>query len=66
MLLAESVAEVGLQSMVFDNGTDALEAALHARLAIVLLDVDMPGSTATTSADDCARSRASRTCPSSW
>lgn len=43
VLLAESVAEVGLQSLSFDNGTDALDAALAADVALVLLDVDMPG-----------------------
>ena len=43
LLLAESVAELGLQSMVFDSGAPALEAALHANPMIVLLDVDMPG-----------------------
>ncbi|HEY8509823.1 MAG TPA: EAL domain-containing protein [Steroidobacteraceae bacterium] len=43
LLLAESVAQVGLQAMSFDNGTDALEAALSNPVAIVLLDVDMPG-----------------------
>ena len=43
MLLAESVAEVGLQSLVFDNGVPALDAALHGNPMIVLLDVEMPG-----------------------
>jgi diguanylate cyclase (GGDEF)-like protein len=43
VLLAESCAEVGLQSLSFDNGTDALDAALAAQVALVLLDVDMPG-----------------------
>jgi diguanylate cyclase (GGDEF)-like protein len=43
VLLAESVAEVGLQSMAFGNGTDALAAALANDVTIVLLDVDMPG-----------------------
>lgn len=43
LLLAESVAQVGLQAMSFDNGTDALEAALSNPVSIVLLDVDMPG-----------------------
>jgi diguanylate cyclase (GGDEF)-like protein len=43
VLLAESVAEVGLQSMAFGNGTDALAAALSHDATIVLLDVDMPG-----------------------
>jgi diguanylate cyclase (GGDEF)-like protein len=43
VLLTESVAEVGLQSLDFDNGTDACAAALANDVAIVLLDVDMPG-----------------------
>ena len=43
VLLAESVAEVGLESMAFGNGTDALAAALSRDVTIVLLDVDMPG-----------------------
>ncbi|MEJ1960889.1 MAG: diguanylate cyclase [Gammaproteobacteria bacterium] len=43
VLLAESVAEVGLQSMAFGNGTDALTAALANEVTLVLLDVDMPG-----------------------
>ena len=43
VLLAESVAEVGLESLVFGNGTDALAGALSRDVAIVLLDVDMPG-----------------------
>ena len=43
LLLAESVSEVGLQSLAFNNGSEALDAALSNDLAIVLLDVDMPG-----------------------
>jgi diguanylate cyclase (GGDEF)-like protein len=43
LLLAESVAEVGLRSMEFGNGTDALAAALSQEVTLVLLDVDMPG-----------------------
>lgn len=43
LLLSESVAEVGLKSLTYDNGTDALEAALAQGATIVLLDVDMPG-----------------------
>src|SRR3954447_17045776 len=43
VLLTESVAEVGLESMAFGNGTDALAAALSRDVTIVLLDVDMPG-----------------------
>jgi diguanylate cyclase (GGDEF)-like protein len=43
MLLGESVSAVGLESLAFDNGADALAAALESDVAIVLLDVDMPG-----------------------
>src|SRR5262249_51923376 len=43
LLLAESAAECGLDARGFDNGTAALEAALSQEVAIVLLDVDMPG-----------------------
>jgi two-component system alkaline phosphatase synthesis response regulator PhoP len=43
LLLAESVAEAGLQSLTFDNGLDALAAALDKAPTLVLLDVDMPG-----------------------
>lgn len=43
VLLGESVAAVGLESLSFDNGTHALDAALKNDVAIVLLDVDMPG-----------------------
>ncbi|HEY4366789.1 MAG TPA: EAL domain-containing protein [Steroidobacteraceae bacterium] len=43
LLLAESAAEVGLESLTFDNGTDALAAALAREVTVVLLDVDMPG-----------------------
>ena len=44
VLLAEASAEVGLRSLSFDNGTDALDAALSAPdVGLVLLDVDMPG-----------------------
>ncbi|HEV7445914.1 MAG TPA: EAL domain-containing protein [Steroidobacteraceae bacterium] len=43
LLLAESAAECGLEPLVYDNGTGALEAALSEDVAIVLLDVDMPG-----------------------
>ncbi|MET0984839.1 MAG: response regulator, partial [Steroidobacteraceae bacterium] len=42
VLLAESVNEVGLQSLEYDNGVDALNAALAHNVTIVLLDVDMP------------------------
>jgi diguanylate cyclase (GGDEF)-like protein len=43
LLLAESVAEVGLQPLVFADGLPALDAALNSNPMIVLLDVDMPG-----------------------
>ncbi len=43
LLLVESAAECGLQPLAFDNGTAALDAALSRDVAIVLLDVDMPG-----------------------
>ena len=43
LLLAESVEQVGLAPVAFDNGTQALEAALSDGAAIVLLDVEMPG-----------------------
>ena len=43
VLLAESVAAVGLDAHAFGNGTDALAAAQAQDVAIVLLDVDMPG-----------------------
>jgi diguanylate cyclase (GGDEF)-like protein len=43
VLLAESVAELGLHSMAFGNGVDALASALSNDVTIVLLDVDMPG-----------------------
>ena len=43
LLLAESAEQVGLAPLMFDNGTDALEAARLYGAAIVLLDVEMPG-----------------------
>jgi diguanylate cyclase (GGDEF)-like protein len=43
LLLVESAASVGLEPMAFDNGADALEAAVTHRVGLVLLDVDMPG-----------------------
>jgi diguanylate cyclase (GGDEF)-like protein len=43
LLLAESVAEVGLQALTYGNGRDALGAALERDVTLVLLDVDMPG-----------------------
>ncbi|HUA25155.1 MAG TPA: EAL domain-containing protein [Steroidobacteraceae bacterium] len=43
MLLADSVEQVGLAPLTYDNGKDALHAALQYGAAIVLLDVEMPG-----------------------
>lgn len=43
VLLAESVEQLGLEPLAFDNGTEALAAALSRNVAIALLDVDMPG-----------------------
>src|ERR1700738_741242 len=43
LLLAESAAATGLKVLAFDNGPAALEAALLQEVAVVLLDVDMPG-----------------------
>ena len=43
VLLAESALEAGLRPLVFDNGSAALEAALSREVAILFLDVDMPG-----------------------
>jgi diguanylate cyclase (GGDEF)-like protein len=43
LLLAESAIAAGLKPLVFDNGAAALDAALAQEIAIVLLDVDMPG-----------------------
>jgi diguanylate cyclase (GGDEF)-like protein len=43
LLLAESAAECGLEPRAYNNGTEALEYALSQDVAIVLLDVDMPG-----------------------
>jgi diguanylate cyclase (GGDEF)-like protein len=43
LLLAESAAGTGLEPLVFDNGLEALNAALSRDVAIILLDVDMPG-----------------------
>src|SRR6202012_926011 len=42
LLLASTAEECGLTPIVFDNGADALEAALANDTAIVLLDVEMP------------------------
>src|SRR5580693_7313356 len=43
ILLAETASESGLTPLAFDNGAAALKAALSHDVAIVLLDVDMPG-----------------------
>jgi diguanylate cyclase (GGDEF)-like protein len=43
VLLAATATAAGLEPLSFDNGTAALEAALAHEVAIVLLDVDMPG-----------------------
>ena len=43
MLLADSVEQVGLAPLAYDNGKEALDAALAYGAAIVLLDVEMPG-----------------------
>jgi diguanylate cyclase (GGDEF)-like protein len=43
LLLASTAAAAGLTPLAFGNGAEALEAALTNDLAIVLLDVDMPG-----------------------
>jgi diguanylate cyclase len=43
MLLADSVEQVGLAPLTYDNGKDALHAALQYGAAMVLLDVEMPG-----------------------
>ncbi len=43
LLLAETAAASGLMPLAFDNGLAALHAALSQPVAIVLLDVDMPG-----------------------
>jgi len=43
LLLSEAAQECGLEPMAFDNGLAALQACLSHEVAIVLLDVDMPG-----------------------
>jgi diguanylate cyclase len=43
LLMAESAAGSGLEPLTFDNGLAALDAALSRDVAIILLDVDMPG-----------------------
>src|SRR5579872_4971624 len=42
MLLADSVEQVGLAPLTYDNGKEALEGALSYGAAIVLLDFEMP------------------------
>jgi diguanylate cyclase (GGDEF)-like protein len=42
LLLAESAKSAGLTPLVFDNGLEALQAALSQEVSIILLDVDMP------------------------
>jgi diguanylate cyclase (GGDEF)-like protein len=43
LLLGEAALAAGFQPLVFNNGADALEAALANDVAIALLDVEMPG-----------------------
>ncbi len=43
LLLSEAAQECGLEPVAFDNGLAALQACLSREVAIVLLDVDMPG-----------------------
>jgi len=43
LLLTEAAQECGLEPIAFDNGLAALQACLSREVAIVLLDVDMPG-----------------------
>ena len=43
LLLAESAEAAGLTPLVYDNGADALAAALSQDVAMLLLDVEMPG-----------------------
>jgi diguanylate cyclase (GGDEF)-like protein len=43
LLLAETARASGLEPLAYDNGAAALDAALAQDVAIVLLDVDMPG-----------------------
>ncbi|HWS66197.1 MAG TPA: EAL domain-containing protein [Steroidobacteraceae bacterium] len=43
LLMSESMAGSGLEPLAFDNGLAALDAALSREVAIILLDVDMPG-----------------------
>jgi len=57
LLLAEAAIVAGFQPLVFDNGVDALEAALGHEVEIVLLDVEMPGMDGF---DVCRRIRAAK------
>src|SRR5882757_5138143 len=41
--MSESMIGTGLEPLAFDNGLAALDAALSREVAIILLDVDMPG-----------------------
>jgi len=43
LLMSESMIGTGLEPLAFDNGLAALDAALSREVAIILLDVDMPG-----------------------
>ena len=43
LLLTEAAQECGLEPIAFDNGLAAMQACLSREVAIVLLDVDMPG-----------------------
>jgi diguanylate cyclase (GGDEF)-like protein len=43
LLLSEAVTQSGLTACAYDDGAAALEGALAQDVAIVLLDVDMPG-----------------------
>jgi diguanylate cyclase len=43
LLLAEAATAAGLIPLVYDNGLEAVKAALAIDAAIVLLDVQMPG-----------------------
>jgi diguanylate cyclase (GGDEF)-like protein len=43
LLLSEAAQACGLEPLAFDNGLAAMQACLTGEVAIVLLDVDMPG-----------------------
>ena len=57
LLLSESAVAAGLTPLVFDNGDDALAAALSQDVALLLLDVEMPGMNGF---DVCRRVRAAK------